>query len=85
MAVIKFLEEFKNACDDNGLSEGAALFLFQYFLLDHAKKSVRLFLRTNANNKDHYSYSGIVLFLLTSYAPEEEVHSEGRNIFLHQQ
>jgi hypothetical protein len=85
VAVIRFLEEFKNACDDNGLSEGAALYIFQYFLVDPAKKSLRLFLRTNANNRDQHSYCGVVLFLLTSYAPEEEVHSERRKIFLHQQ
>jgi hypothetical protein len=85
VAVIRFLEEFKSACDDNGLSEGAALYLFQYFLLDPAKKSVRLFMRTNANNIDQHSYSGVVLFLLTSYAPEEEVSTERRKIFLHQQ
>jgi hypothetical protein len=85
VAVIRFLEEFKNACDDNGLSEGAALYIFQYFLVDPAKKSLRLFLRTNASNRDQHSYCGVVLFLLTSYAPEEEVHSERRKIFLHQQ
>jgi hypothetical protein len=38
VSIIRFLEEFKEACDHNGLSEGAALHLFQYFILDPAKK-----------------------------------------------
>jgi hypothetical protein len=28
VSIIRFLEEFKEACDHNGLSEGAALHLF---------------------------------------------------------
>jgi hypothetical protein len=85
VSIIRFLEEFKEACDHNGLSEGAALHLFQYFILDPAKKSVRLFLRSNINDRDHYSYFGAVLFLLTTYAPEDQVNMERRKIFLSQQ
>ena len=85
VSIIRFLEEFKEACDHNGLSEGASLHLFQYFILDPAKKSLRLFLRSNINDRDHYSYCGAVLFLLTTYAPEDQVNMERRKIFLSQQ
>jgi hypothetical protein len=53
--------------------------------LDPAKKSLRLFLRSNINDRDHYSYCGAVLFLLTTYAPEDQVNMERRKIFLSQQ
>lgn len=85
VSIIRFLEEFKEACDHNGLSEGAALHLFQYFVLDPAKKSLRLFLRSNINDKSHNSYCGAVLFLLTTYAPEDQVNMERRKVFLSQQ
>jgi hypothetical protein len=85
VSIIRFLEEFKEACDHNGLSEGAALHLFQYFIVDPAKKGLRLFLRSKVNDKSHYSYCGAVLFLLTTYAPEDQVNMERRNIFLSQQ
>jgi hypothetical protein len=56
VSIIRFLEELKEDCDHTGISEGAALHLFQYFMFDPAKKSLRLFLRSNINDRDHYSY-----------------------------
>jgi hypothetical protein len=85
VSIIRFLEEFKEACDHNGSSEGAALHLFQYFIMDPAKKSLRLFLRSKVNDKNHYSYCGAVLFLLSTYAPEDQVNMERRKIFMSQQ
>jgi hypothetical protein len=84
VSIMRFLEEFKEVCDHNGLSEGAALHLFQYFIIDPAKKCLILFLRSKVNDKSH-SYCGAVLFLLTTYAPEDQVNMERRNIFLSQQ
>jgi hypothetical protein len=84
VSVIRFLEEFKDACDHNGVSEGAAMHLFQYFLLDPAKKGLRLHYRSTMNPSSN-SYCGAVQFLLSTYAAEEEVSGECRKIFLMQQ
>jgi hypothetical protein len=43
VSILRFLEEFKEVCDHNGPSECAALHIFQYFILDRAKKRLRLF------------------------------------------
>jgi hypothetical protein len=43
VSIVRFLEEFKEVCDHNGLSECAALHIFQYFILDPAKKRLRIF------------------------------------------
>jgi hypothetical protein len=55
------------------------------FYIGPAKKSLRLFLRSDINDRDRYSYCGAVLFVLTTYAPEDQVNMERRKIFLSQQ
>jgi hypothetical protein len=84
VSIIKFLEDFKEACDHNGVSEGAAMHLFQYFLLNTAKKSLQLHFRSTMSASSN-SYCGAIHFLLTTYAAEEEVSGECRKIFLMQQ
>ena len=84
VSIIKFLEDFKEACDHNGVSEGAAMHLFQYFLMDTAKKSLQLHFRSTMSASSH-SYCGAIHSLLTTYAAEEEVSGECRKIFLMQQ
>jgi hypothetical protein len=58
--------------------------LCQYFLLNPAKKGLRLHFRS-AINPSANSYCGAVQFLLSTYKAEEEVRSESRKIFLMQQ
>jgi hypothetical protein len=84
VSIIKFLEDFKEACDHNGVSEGAAMHLFQYFLLNTAKKSLQLHFRSTMSASSN-SYCGAIHFLLTTYAAEEEVSGECRKIYLMQQ
>jgi hypothetical protein len=60
VAVMRFLDEFKHVCDDIGLPKGAHLYMFQSFLIDLAKKILRLFLRNIANKTDENSHRGAV-------------------------
>jgi hypothetical protein len=83
VSIKKFLEDFK-ACDHNGVSEGASMHLFQYFLLNTAKKSLQLHFRSTMSASSN-SYCSAIHFLLTTYAAEEEVSGECRKIFLMQQ
>jgi hypothetical protein len=78
---INFLKYFKEAC---GVSEGAAMHLFQYFLLNTAKKSIQLHTRSTMSASSNI-YCGAIHFLLATYAAEEEVSEECRTIFLMQQ
>jgi hypothetical protein len=67
VSIIKFLEDLKEACDHNGVSEGAAMHLLQYFSLNTAKKSLQIHFRSTMSASFN-SYCEARHFLLTTYA-----------------
>ena len=78
VSIINFLSTFQTACNTNGVHEGAAMWIFQFFLKDAAKALVKS--RTTATKKKRRksssadrltSYSEVVHFLLKTYATDE--------------
>jgi hypothetical protein len=75
IAVLQFLSSFKTACDHNAVSEGAAFYLFQYFLSGQAKQAFREYSGSSKLNpmegSGHlYLYAEAVQWFLTTYARE---------------
>ncbi|CAN8074490.1 unnamed protein product [Agarophyton chilense] len=40
IAVLRFLKLFRTSCDQNGVHEGASLYIFQFFLTEHSHDRV---------------------------------------------
>jgi hypothetical protein len=79
VSVIRFLQEFRDACDHNRVTEGCALRLVIYFLKDSAKAGLTAHLASVKRTRK-YSYPGVILYLLKAFAPESLVEREIRDI-----
>ena len=79
IAVLGFLARLKMACDHNGITEGAALWCFQFYLTGqaHALLQSRLNRNTMAVDVERRellrTYSQVVNFLLRTYATKEVI------------
>ena len=79
IAVLGFLSRFRNACDKNDISEGAALWCLQFYLTGtaHSILESRLTGGTMAVDVDRtemiHSYKEAVNFFLKTYATDEEI------------
>ena len=77
--VLDFLDKFKLSCDHNGVHEGMALWLFQFFLAGSVHTAVmdRISHDTHGRRRRHaealHSYSAVVNFLLKQYATDEAI------------
>lgn len=77
ISVLSFLHNFKMACDSNGIHEGAAMWLFQYFIKEPAKAP--LMHRVCLTDKDSQqkgkltTYCQVVNYLLVTYATDDEI------------
>ena len=89
IAILNFLKTFKDACDGSNVNEGAAMWLFQYFLTPTAKTLVTQRLKQPATTKKQRakdrkhkkltSYAAIVNLLLHEYASDDiiaKAHSD---------
>ena len=79
IAVLGFLARFKMACDHNGITEGAAVWCFQFYLTGqaHALLQSRLNGNTMAVDVEQRelleTYPEVVNFLLRTYATDEVI------------
>ena len=79
IAVLGFLARFKMACDHNGISEGAAVWCFQFYLTGqaHALLQSRLHGNTMAVDAEQRelleTYPEVVNYLLRTYATDEVI------------
>ena len=79
IAVLRFLARFNLACDHNGVSEGAAVWCFQFYLTGqaHALLQSRLHVNTMAADGEQRelldTYTEVVNFLLSTYATDEVI------------
>ena len=79
IAVLGFLAQYKMACDRNGVSEGAAVWCFQFYLTGqaHALLQSRLHGNTMAVDAEQRelleTYAEVVNFLLRTYATDEVI------------
>jgi hypothetical protein len=85
IAVFQFLSSFKTACDHNAVSEGAAFYLFQYFLSGQAKQEFRAYSGSSKLNpmegSGHlYLYAEAVQWFLTTYAREAVLADAYRDV-----
>jgi len=79
ITILSFLPAFKTACDSNGIHEGAAMWLFQYFVKKTTKAAIVA--RTTAGSTgdgktpgSHLTnYPAVVQFLLKTYATDEVI------------
>ena len=77
--MLGFLARFKMACDHNGVSEGAAIWCFQFYLTGqaHALLQSRLHGNTMAVDAEQRelleTYAEVVNFLLRTYATDEVI------------
>lgn len=75
--VIRFLQQFKSACNQNGVHEGAAIWLFRFFLDDPVRSDVESMLEGDNNPSGATqqemlrSYPEVVNYLLETYATDE--------------
>ena len=83
LRILEFLWKFKFACDTNGVHEGMAIWLFQYFLDGSVHSAVTSRLRANVrgyhrrNTAEALStYPAVVNYLLRQYATDDVI-SEG--------
>ena len=89
IAILNFLKTFKDACDGSNVNEGAAMWLFQYFLTSTAKTLVTQRLKQpgttakqrakDRKEKKLTSYAGVVNLLLHEYASDDiiaKAHSD---------
>jgi hypothetical protein len=76
-AILRFLTSFKTGCDQNRISEGAAMRLVQYFLEGEAETSYQVFLD---NPDQSISYAHAIDYLLTTYADENTLAEEYQKI-----
>jgi len=89
IAILNFLKTFKDACDGSSVNEGAAMWLFQYFLTTPAKTLVTQRLKQPATSskqkardrkeKKLTSYAAVVNYLLNEYASDDiiaKAHSD---------
>ena len=90
IAILNFLKTFKDACDGSNVNEGAAMWLYQYFLTSTAKTLVTQRLKQPAKttkqqakdrkNKKLTSYASVVNFLLHEYASDDIIAKAHSNI-----
>ena len=79
IAMLEFLARFKMACDHNGVSEGAAVWCFQFYLTGqvHALLQSRLHGKTMAFDSEQRvlpeTYAEVVNFLLRTYATDDVI------------
>ena len=77
IAILGFLARFKRVCDHNGVSQGAAVWCFQFYLTGqaHALLQSRLIGNTMAVDSEQRdmleSYEEVFNFLLRTYATDE--------------
>ena len=81
MAIINFLKTFKEACDSNGVPEGIATRMFQYYLKGTPRSSLRKDFKSRGKDKSKRkkdlkshkvtTYTAIVQMLLQTYANDE--------------
>ncbi|CAN8075864.1 unnamed protein product [Agarophyton chilense] len=86
IAVLRFLSLFRTACDQNGVHEGASLYLFQFFLTGQARDRVVSRISGTTDLVDAQdrellrSYPQVVHYLLETYATDDvimDAHQEG--------
>ena len=79
IAVLGFLAQFKMACDHNGVSEGAAVWCFQFYLTGQAHVLLQSRLHGNTMAVDAEqrelleTYAEVVNVLLRTYATDEVI------------
>ena len=79
--VLTFLREFRDACNTNGVHEGAARWLFQFFLDGTAKANLargsartgRALSSARSGSKDGMTYCQAVQYLLRVYATDDAI------------
>ncbi|GAB0498840.1 hypothetical protein MMPV_010193 [Pyropia vietnamensis] len=78
LGVFEFLNRFKKACDDHGLSEGCALYLLPEFTQGDLKRELLSLLPSIAGGRtgEVTSYLEMVNWLLRCYAEEEVISSQ---------
>jgi len=70
LSVFQFLSSLRNALDQNGLHEGAALYILPSFLQNPALDSFTTFFQDGGVLSTSRSYPGAINYLLRSYADE---------------
>jgi len=79
ITILSFLPAFKTACDSNGIHEGAAMWLFQFFVKKTAKAALSARTTTvsasggKTKASQLTSYPAVVQFLLRTYATDEVI------------
>jgi hypothetical protein len=79
IAILRFLQDYREACNHNAMNEGCALHLLSSFLKGSARDGLNGFL-ANVNGTPEYSYLGAVRYLLKTHAPEPRLNNEFRRI-----
>ena len=91
IAIIDFLQRFKIACDQNGFSEGAAMWLFQFYLKGQAATLLhsRMQGNTMAVEEDQTemlrTYPEVVNYLLETYATDEVIQEAYAEVLSYRQ
>lgn len=75
LEILKFLGEFKNACDNVGVSEGAAVRLLPMMMKGSARKGYENFLNRARRSKTDF-YPHAIQYLLETYAEERSLEEE---------
>ena len=79
IAVLGILARLKMACDHNGITEGAAVWCFQFYLTGQAQRLLQSRLNGNTMAVDVErrellrTYPQVVNFLLRTYATDEVI------------
>lgn len=87
IAVLAFLKNFKFACDETGVAEGAALPLMKYFMAGEARETMLSYVGRGTGFADArpgidiiYSYPEAVNWLLLTYAKESVLQTAYRQV-----
>lgn len=87
IAVLAFLKNFKFACDETGVAEGAALPLMKYFMGGEARETMLSYVGRGTGFEDArpgvdviYSYPEAVNWLLLAYAKESVLQASFREV-----
>ena len=86
--IIDFLESFRRACDDMGVHEDAAVFLFGHFMVNNPKQDLlsriesgnSTYRRTERREHILTSYCKVVNYLLATYADNQTISRTNNEI-----
>lgn len=88
ITILNFLQVFKTACNTNGLHEGAATCMFQFYLKEPVRALLSARIRTTSRDKSSRqgklsTYFQLVPYLFKAYATDDviaEAEAELRKI-----